>query len=317
MNAAAKGKFCLLVPAYQCAERFPSHVNFLRKLYPHAAELIWAVTESRDGTHELARRAHAELGGKFLITPPGLYASWNAGIREVTSEFLYISTVGETITADGLEQMKSLLQRHQANICFSPPEILPANPKSIRSTRHWPVFHFRKVLEKFDQKIVPVPVLAGLQALSGISGVLGSCASCLFATATLQNAPMPVDFLHYGDTAWFYFNLCQIRTVYHAKPCSTFHAHDLSKRQIRSSDITRCVNRLGKEYRLVYPESPLPGLLEELQKARNQIDRLRKPHPAHIWWLNPVAWFWRIRRNALQGMILRFIHPNTRSVFKT
>ena len=304
MNPLARGRLSILVPAYQCAERFPSHVDFLRKLRTHAAELIWAVTESPDGTQELARRAHAELGGKFLITPPGLYASWNAGIGEVTSEFLYISTVGETITTEGIGRMLSLLQEHRAQVCFSPPEILPADPKSLHSTRHWPVFRFAALLAAYEGRVVPVSTLAALQAVSGISGLLGSCASCLFATATLQNAPMPVDFLHYGDTAWFYFNLCQIRTVYHGRSCSTFHVHDFSRRKIRPSDLDRCIDRLCIDYRQRQPTSPLPALLKAFQHARAVTDHLREPHPFRCWWLNPDAWYWRFRRDWLGRRIL-------------
>lgn len=310
MSLSAAGRFSVLVPAYQCADRFAAHVDFLRKLRPHAAELIWAVTESPDGTHELARRAHAELGGKFLTTPSGLYASWNAGIREVTSEFLYISTVSETITAEGIGRMISLLQEHRAQVCFSPPEILPANPRSMRSTRHWPVFRFRKVLERFDQKVVPVPVLAGLQTLSGISGVLGSCASCVFTTKVLRDFPFPTDFLHYGDTAWFYANLCRLRSVYHGRACSTFHVHDFSKRKILKSDITRCVERLASEYRKLDPTNPLPSLLIKLQYARDKTDDLRKPHPIPFWWLSPAAWFWRVQRDLLKKKALHFIKSN-------
>jgi hypothetical protein len=132
--------------------------------------------------------------------------------------------------------------------------------------------------------------------VAGISGVLGSCASCVFATKVLQEYPLPEDFLHYGDTAWFYFNLCHIRTVFHAQSCSTFHVHDYSKRQVRNADITRCVQRLAKEYRQLDPASPLPTLLENLQHARDQTDALREPHPFRFWWLNPSAWAWRGRR---------------------
>ena len=269
------------------------------------ADLLWVVTPSTDGSHDIAAQACRELGGKLLSMPPGLYPAWNAGIREIHTGMTYISTVGEEITPGGLVTMAGLLRKHAADLCFSPPAIVPAKPEAFLYTRHWPVFRFAGILESYDRQLIPVSLLAALQTISGISGMFGSCASCIFATAALQSRPFPADFHHYGDTAWFYAHLCHLRVVFCKEVWSTFHVHDFSHRRIDPLDLWRCVDRLSYEYRLLAPSSRLPEKLLKLHKTREILDQLRKPHPLRYWWMNPVAWFWRFYRELLIRRILR------------
>lgn len=303
MKKSGDGQITALVPVYECADRLPRHVHFLRRLAPTLADLVWVVTPSGDGSHEIAARACKELGGRLLSVPPGLYPAWNAGISKIKTKYTYISTIGEEITPEGLVAMADLLRKQDADLCFSPPAIVPAVPDSFQRTRHWPVFRFADFLRPYDGRVLPVSMLACLQAISGISGVFGSCASCVFATATLQSRPFPDDFLHYGDTAWFYAHLCRLRTIYRKEVCSTFHVHDLSRRRIRRQDLRRCVDRLCAEYAQIDPRSAVPQMLQAHQHHREMVDRLREPHPFRYWWTNPAAWLWWFRRKASEKKI--------------
>jgi len=47
----------VIIPVYQCAERLPEHIDCLRRLRPMVHEFIWAITESPDRSHEIAREA--------------------------------------------------------------------------------------------------------------------------------------------------------------------------------------------------------------------------------------------------------------------
>lgn len=289
----------IVVPVFECSKRLKKHHKMLQELAPLIGNMVWVATPGSDDSHHLARQAAGETGGLYLEVPPGLYAAWNEGIRRVTSKYLYISTVGENITQAGLRAMRDLLESHQADLCFSPPQILPQTPERIHRTKHWPIFRYRRALGRYHRSTVPVPLLAHLQVLSGISCVLGSCASALFRTPFLQSRPFPLDFHHYGDTAWLYRHLCNLRAVYLDQVCSTFHVHDFTRRKIFPSDLRRCVDLLAADYLARYPRSDLPRWALDLQKTREKLDDLRKPHPYRYWWMSPAAWGWRIRRDWL------------------
>lgn len=290
----------VVVPVFQCAARLPGHLRMLRELAPLVRRVIWVVTQGSDNSHQLARKAALETGGQYLEVPPGLYSAWNEGIRRVETPYLYISTVGENISLAGLRAMRDLLNTRQADLCFSPPVILPANRQTVQRTHHWPVFHYRRILARFDGQLVPIPVLARLQLLSGMSCVLGSCASTLFRRRVLADSPFPADFHYYGDTAWFYKNLTHLRAVFTPDLFSTFYVHDFSSRPVIQRDLHRCVFFLAEEYERAGFGSRLPRQARDLQKAREHLDHLREPHPFRFWWMVPSAWFWRLRRDWLR-----------------
>ena len=307
MKKTIRKGISLIVPAYECADRLPAHLKTVKQIRPYVREIIWVVTPGQDATLRLIVQAKKKLGGRLLETPRGLYAAWNSGIRHAKHEFTYISTVGEDIAPKGLIQMSRLLRKHKGDVCFSPPEILPATKKRLRRTRHWPIFRFALCLAQHNRKIVPAQILFGIQVLAGISGLLGSCASCLFRTKVLKLHPFPINFLHYGDTAWFYQNLCRLKFIYISEVFSTFHVHDLSNREVRKDHLTILLAKLASDFRKLQPSSLLPFLSERLIKDRNYLDTLREPHPYRFWWMNPIAWYWRVRRNLTESAILNIL----------
>jgi len=296
----------VLIPVYECADRMDEHRKLMRKLAPLIGEMLWVATRSIDGSHELARQAAKETGGQYLEVPPGLYAAWNAGITKASRRYLYISTVGEEISVEGLSSMRSLMMQWEADICFSPPRIEPESAPALRATRHWPIFRFERNLRQYRNRVVPVPLLARLQVLSGISCLLGSCASCIFRTAVFHRNPFPVDYGHYGDTVWWHQNLVSAKTIYHSNVISSFHVHDFSQRTIRRQDLEQCLEILIFDYQNRFPNSYLPVWARQLQNSRDRLDNLRGAHPARFWWLDPRAWFWRTRRSWIQLKILNF-----------
>ena len=77
----------VIIPVYQSAERLPEHVESLRRLRSMVHEFIWVITESPDGSHEIARKAAQELGGQVLEVPRGLYQAWNSGIAQASGKY--------------------------------------------------------------------------------------------------------------------------------------------------------------------------------------------------------------------------------------
>jgi len=293
----------LVIPVYQCAERLPEHVECLRRLRPKVHEFIWVTTESPDRSHEIAREAAKELGGQILEVPRGLYQAWNFAIARATGDFIYISTIGDTITPQGLNALSHCLQKATADVVFSPPAISPPTRDNLHRSKHWPVFRFAPILNRYVGSRLPREKVILMQILSGASGLLGSCASCLFRASFLQGRPFPSDHHHYGDTAWSYQNLPEALLAFHPDTVARFTIHDsnasrtVDKKQIYSLMNSAALHLPKKEHAWV----------NQLTHASKNIDDIRDPHPKYGWWIFPNAWLFRIVRENSKNKLLRIL----------
>jgi hypothetical protein len=296
----------VIIPVYQSAERLPEHVECLRLLRPTVHEFIWVITESPDGSHEIARKAAQELGGQVLDVPRGLYQAWNSGVARAAGEFIYISTIGDTITPEGLNALSLCIQKNQADVVFSPPVISPATEANLKRSRHWPVFKFAQILNQIADNRMPKEKAILMQILSGASGLLGSCASCLFRTSFLQSRLFPTEYHHYGDTAWTYQHLPEATLSFHPKPVAKFVIHDVeTSRTVDKGQIYRLIDQLATQ---------LPPLLTQIShnytRASFHIDRIRDPHPKFGWWWMPKAWEARWKRNSAKRLLIQALVPS-------
>ena len=290
-----------IIPVYQCAERLPEHIDCLRRLRPMVHEFIWAITESPDRSHEIAREAAKELGGQILEAPRGLYQAWNSGIARAAGDFIYISTIGDTITPEGLSALFHCLQKAEADVVFSPPAIFPQTKSNLKRSRHWPVFRFAPILNQYAGGRLPKEKAILMQILSGASGLLGSCASCLFRTSFLKDRPFPTEFHHYGDTAWTFQNLSEATLAFHPDPVARFIIHDQQvQRIVDKSQIYRLSEELGNQLPL-----PLPTIARKYNRASMQIDMIREPQPRFGWWWIPDAWRARFTRNKMRRALIQ------------
>jgi len=264
-------------------------------------EFIWVITESPDGSHGIARKAAQEIGGHVLEVPRGLYQAWNSGIARATGEFIYISTIGDTITPEGLNALSLCIQKNQADVVFSPPVISPATEANLKRSRHWPIFKFSQILNQHAEGRLPKEKAFLIQILSGASGLLGSCASCLFRASYLQGRPFPTDHHHYGDTAWTYQNIADTTLTFHPDPVAQFQIHDAeTPRIVDKNQIYSLINQLA-----IHLPLSLAHIVHSYILASFHIDRIRDPHPKFGWWWMPKAWQARWRRNMMKKVLLR------------
>jgi len=291
----------VIIPVYQSAERLPEHIESLRLLRPMVHEFIWVITESPDGSHEIAREAAMELGGQILEVPRGLYQAWNAGIARAAGDFIYIFTIGDTITPQGLNALSHCLQKAEADVVFSPPVISPATGTNLKRSKHWPVFRFARILNQYAGGRLPKEKVILMQILSGASGLLGSCASCLFRASFLKARPFSVAYHHYGDTAWTYQNLAKAILAFHPDPVAKFIIHDaetyrkVDKKQLYSLMNGAAVHLPEKQHTQV----------TILTRSLAEIDHIRDPHPRYGWWISPAAWKFRLTRESSKNHLLR------------
>ena len=291
----------VVIPVYQCAERLPEHVESLRLLRPMVHEFIWVITESPDRSHEIAREAAKELGGQVLEVPRGLYQAWNSGIARATGDLIYISTIGDTITPEGLNALSLCIRKNEADVVFSPPVIWPKTKRNLKNSTHWPVFRFTKILQTFAGAKIPKKSAMVIQILSGASGLLGSCASCLFRASFLQSRPFPTDHHYYGDTAWTFRHLHEIDLCYYHRPVACFVIHDESiQRTVSKTQIYNLTHQLASHF-----SSSLTQVLENYTHSFKELDKIRDPHPKFGWWWQPKAWIARVRRNNAKRALIK------------
>jgi hypothetical protein len=264
-------------------------------------EFIWVLTDSPDGSHEIARNAAKEIGGHVLEVPRGLYQAWNSGIARATGEFIYISTIGDTISPEGLDALSVCIRKNKADVVFSPPVISPATRTNLKRSRHWPVFAFKRILNQFGGVRIPNEKAFLLQIISGASGLLGSCASCLFRTSLLKSRPFPTEYHHYGDTAWTYQQLPEVILAFHPDPVARFTIHEnQDKREVNKKQIYSLMNSAA----LHLPKKE-HAWVNQLTHASMNIDDIRDPHPRFGWWWMPEAWQARWKRNKMKKSLLQ------------
>jgi len=299
-TSGGDGKITAVVPIFECADRLSAHLTFLKGARPVVSEFVWVVTPGRDQSQRLAQEAHRELGGKYLEVPPGLYQAWNAGIRAVTTEFTYISTVGESASAPGLDRLRATLQATGADVAFSPP-VLPTQSQARRQLLRWPIFRFQRDLQEREKQILSPYLIAKIQAVAGIFSLLGSCASCLFRTAYLQNHPFPSDYNHYGDSAWVYQNFRQAKFVYLKEPLATFTVHGPLGRTVGSRDVERLRRTIPRDLKGNQNAKLAIRSLSRLCAASRYLDEKRGRCPRKFWWLD-----WKLLRvRSIRGQATR------------
>lgn len=303
---AEDGQITALIPIFECADRLPAHINFLRISRPIFSDFVWVVTPGRDESHRLAQEAQRELGGKYLVVPPGLYQAWNAGVREICSEFTYISTVGETASAEGLGRLRTALQDLEADVAFSPP-LLPEERRARRQLLRWPIFTFRRDLHDRAGKVLSPLFIAKAQAVAGIFSLLGSCASCLFRTDYLQAHPFPTNFFHYGDSAWVYQNFRQAKFVYLKKPLATFAVHGPLGRTVGSRDVERLRRIILRDLKGNQKAKLAIRSLSRLCAASRYLDEKRGRCPRRFWWLHWKLLYVRLLRAQANNSFCRLI----------
>src|SRR5207302_1845364 len=101
-------------------------------------ELIVVDSFSTDGTFELLQTELRHPRLSLLQFPPGLYQSWNHGIRQVNAKYTYISTIGDTITREGLEHLAATADALGSDVVISRPQFFTPNGEAMPD-RRWPI----------------------------------------------------------------------------------------------------------------------------------------------------------------------------------
>jgi len=195
----------------------------MAKRFLHLATEVIVVDSSSDKTLDLCRRCLPQ-STKIIKHPPGLYESWNAAINAVKSDYIYISTIGDSIEPSFLETMLELCKSNNLDLLISPPRLIDAPKKT-----GWPI---HEIVSEFNLSSLIIPnqfelVLLNFYVLSqyGLCSLSGSLASNVMRAETAKRNPFPPEFGGGGDVMWFAKNCANMRVGIVPKCGSTFMVH--------------------------------------------------------------------------------------------
>jgi hypothetical protein len=276
----------------------------------HVQEVVVVDSHSKDGTLELikAELRHPRL--RIFEHPPGLYQSWNYGIQQVQAEYCYISTVGETITLEGLQHLAEVINKLRCDVVVSRPEFVDLQGRPMRPSR-WPIDDILTTLAVTEPVVLSGARLFLFTLASYREAILGSSASNLYRTRCLQENPFPADYGTAGDGGWGLANCLKIRLGVTPRSFSTFREHpkSYSRAEYAVDQIgKKMLERIRQTYREAVGRDPeFAGLTKQLQvdrimdlleRQRGFQQQLEDCRRAGIpWVLQPSAWRARSRRN--------------------
>lgn len=301
----------VLLPTRDSMALLPLHLSAMQPWLDLAEEIIVVDSFSTDDTLELLRRELPEKKTRFYNHPRGLYQSWNYGIRQMTAKYCYISTVGETIQREGLENLRAAAESLRADVIISKPVFCYADGRPAKDLS-LPIDDIIDTLKlRAPSALEPLQVLVFAIAHAD-AAMLGSSASDLYRTRVLQQHPFPTDHALAGDAKWGVLHACDVRWAVLTERVATYLQHPLQHDRAAveawaavqpASDLARgVVERLLDEGRFTKAVLTNSGVLAVLDAfVRYDEDRCRLNQLRHgrwPWFANPAAWPLRWRRQS-------------------
>ena len=291
------------IPTRNCAGLAASHLVSLQGWAGLAEEIVVVDSDSQDGTVEIFKEGLSGLPVKFLTHPPGLYQSWNFGIRNITAKYACISTVGDTISREGIEHLLAVAEEFHSDVVVSKPAFMADATRPAADIR-WAVDDLIETLEvSRPRKLSWLEVLL-FTAFHLDGTLLGSSASNLYRTAALQKFPFPTDFGKAGDAAWAAGHFADVKWAVTPEKFSTFlrHADWTAAAEVQN---WKTAPRLDKVLREAIENAAANGTIpravleayavsELLDAAAHWLDAKqafdRRRARRWPWFLNPGAW---------------------------
>ncbi len=301
----------VLIPTRNSAPYVPQHMAELAKWIGEAQEVVVVDSHSKDGTVDLIKAGLNHPNVRYLEHPPGLYQSWNHGIGQIQSNYCYVSTVGESITREGIRHLSETMDRLKCDVVVSKPDFITEQGAPMASTR-WPVDDMVETLGLREPAALEGPELFLFTLVNYREAILGSSASNLYRTRCVQGKPFPTDYGTAGDGGWGLTHCLDIRLGVTPRKFSTFREHPKAY-----SRAEYAVDQLGKKmfdricltYREQIARDPafaavakklrveeIIALLESRMNYQHKLELCRQS--GKLWSLNPAAWNARWQRNA-------------------
>jgi len=302
----------VVLPTKNSKPYLPRHLLAMAEWLDLASEVVVVDSFSIDGTLDYLRAHLPHAKTRFLSHPPGLYESWNYGLQNLTTDYAYIATAGDTITRDGLSHLLTAVEELKSDVIMSKPAFCDQQGQPGHEP-HWPIDDILR-RRKANGPVALHPLeLVVYAATSGGGALLGSSASNLYRTSCLRGHPFPTEYGPAGDGAWAVLHAHELRWCVTTGRFSTFLMHDkshaLAKAPLYADQLLRealdQAVRTGTVRKTDLEAAHIPRLLTanaQWVAARDSFERDRKGR--WPWSLNPAAWRRRAVRNRLSQSLL-------------
>ena len=306
----------VVIPTKNSMKYLPGHLENLSTWIDLAEQVVVVDSFSTDGSVDYLKKNLPHPQIRFVEHPPGLYASWNFGISQITSEFCYISTVGDSITRSGIEHLVHEASELHCDVLVSRPDFVNEAGQPCAGPE-WPIDDVirRLGLQKSARLSSSIMVAAAFLHTGG--AITGSCASDLFRTTILQKYPFPLDFGTAGDGAWSLQNAGRVIWAATPEKMTTFRRHPTmaSAMDVKAAQTS---NQFAQMARKVVAEWLESNSTDVSAKIRENIKRLlshsieyeesRRRYNSQRkgkwpWVLNPAAWWARTRRDQIKSEV--------------
>ena len=299
----------VVIPTRNSRTYLAQHVEGLRPWLSFATEVVVVDSDSMDGTVEFLRENLKHPCISFLHHPPGLYASWNHGIAQVSAPFVHIATIGDTITREGIETLVRAAESLACDVVVSKPDFHDTAGATLPNIP-WPVDDIIATLGVTAPRRLHKLEAIVFAAVHVTGALTGSCASCVYRTDALRQFPFPPEFGTVGDGAWGVMHAAEVAWVVVPGRFSTFLKHPPSVTAVDQRSYTQA-RRMDEVLREAAARWQCQGLVtpSELERirwdellqsvtayldAKGEFDRLRRGRIP--WIIQPAAWRWRTRR---------------------
>ncbi|HEX3718331.1 MAG TPA: glycosyltransferase family 2 protein [Verrucomicrobiae bacterium] len=306
----------VLIPTRNCAKLIGAHVESLNRWIGLAEEVVVVDSHSSDGTVEMIQASLTHPRIRYLTHPTGLYQSWNYGIEQAASKYVYVATVADSIEPEGIRHVFEVAETFQSDVVISKPYFTNAAGE-LASDDHWPI---DEILECLDVKrpIALSPLEQFLFAATNTWGaVLGSSASNLYSAACLKARPFPTEFGVAGDCAWGILNAFDVVIAVTPERFSIFRDHEKAYTQddyyvkeliAKFFELAQSVARRQPPCNANVPKILKEMRWEELEAHLKEVPARQLKLEAYRnrkfpWFLNPAAWGMRVARNRAEKRI--------------
>ena len=300
----------VIVPTKNSAAFLPEHLTSMQPWLDLAAEVLAVDSFSTDGTPQLLQAGLRHPRLKLLQHPPGLYASWNYGVSQASSPYIYISTVGDSITREGFERLASAAETLDCDVLLSKPSFRNLQGQPLADPC-WPVDDMIRLLSITQPRRLERLQAVVFAVTSVVAAMTGSCASDLFRRETLLRFPFPTGFGTAGDAAWGILHAADVTWGIEPARFSSFLTHPTNASEAERQSY-RQAPRLDQVARQAVAAVQRAGILPAAQSPGLQLDQLLDAVSAYLdrkaeydqhrrgrlpWILRPRAWSARLARS--------------------
>ncbi len=306
----------VLVPTLNCAALVPAHLESLRSWLDLAEEVVVVDSDSCDDTVKLLRAGLNHPRVRFLNHPRGLYQSWNFGIRNASAKYIYVSTVGDSITRQGVQSLFDLAEKLHSDVVISKPDFVNGEGEALPDQR-WPIDVILRQLQIKSPQLLSTTEQFYFAVTNLWGAILGSSASNLYRADCLKQRPFPTEFGTAGDCGWGVQNIFDVRIAITPERFSTFRFHEKAyapdeyyveslfhKFHLLARSVVAIERLRNPVVDQVLEELQWPELEKALELVPIHQAKLEHYREQIIpWYLNPRAWQVRAARKEAEKRI--------------